>query len=419
MGMRVFKFGGASVKDAEAVKNMANVLRETGFSELLIVVSAMGKTTNALEEIVDAYLKKTTPLKPLISELYAFHFNIAIALFENKQHPVFNKIDVLFKDIETTLSRNKSTQYDYIYDQIVSYGELISTTIISEYLNANAFKNEWLDARDLIKTDNVYRDAQVDWDSTQQNITQKVNKKTLSITQGFIGSDQHNFTTTLGREGSDYTAGIFAYCLNANSVSIWKDVPGVLTGDPRVFDNTKLLSHISYEEAIELAFYGASVIHPKTIQPLQRKEIPLYVKSFLDPVSDGTSVKKGQPLDPYLPCYILKDNQILVSLSSLDFSFIVEDNISAIFKLFYEHHIKVDLIQNSAISFSVCLDDKFNNFEAILPRLKAKFKVTYNTKVSLYTIRHFTNDAITSLEKGKVILLKQITRETYQMVAKD
>ncbi|WP_106794799.1 aspartate kinase [Aquimarina sp. Aq78] len=417
--MRVFKFGGASVKDANGVKNVLNVLEKTGFSNLVIVISAMGKTTNALEHIVELYINNSKELKTSLQDLEIYHNEILETLFENKQHPVFNRIEGLLLDMQTTLNRNKSTQYDYVYDQIVSYGELISTTIVSEYLNHKGYQNEWLDARDFIKTDTIYRDAEVHWETTQDLILQKINKNSLSITQGFIGSDENNFTTTLGREGSDYTAGILAYCLSADSVSIWKDVPGVLNADPRVFDKTQLLSHISYEEAIELAFYGASVIHPKTIQPLQRKEIPLYVKSFLNPVDQGTSVKKGQPLDPHLPCYIVKKNQVLVSLSSLDFSFIVENNISEIFSLFHQYHIKVDLIQNSAISFSVCLDDKFDHFEKLLGKLKAKFKVTYNTNVSLFTIRHFTNEAITSLEKNKDILLKQITRETYQMVSRD
>ena len=417
--MRVFKFGGASVKDADGVKNVATVLKQTGHEQLVVVVSAMGKTTNALEQIVASYLQQEPELKTQMIGLHRYHFDIVDALFEHKQHPIYQKTQALFTDLQTTLDRNKSKQYDYIYDQVVSYGELISTTIISEYLADQGFDNQWIDARELIKTDTTYRDATVDWERTQQTIRDKVDRNTLSVTQGFIASDANNFTTTLGREGSDYTAGIFAYCLGADSVSIWKDVPGVLNGDPRVFQNTKLLRQVSYSEAIELAFYGASVIHPKTIQPLQRKEIPLYVKSFLNPKADGTSVKKGQPLDPYIPCYIVKKNQILVSLSSLDFSFIVEDNISEIFKLFHQYHIKVDLIQNSAISFSVCLDDKFHHFEKVLSTLKAKFKVTYNTGVALYTIRHFTDQAITSLEKNKDILLKQITRETYQMVAKE
>lgn len=416
--MRVFKFGGASVKDADGVKNVIKVLEKTGFSDLLIVVSAMGKTTNALENVVKTYLNNANELKKEIQNLEEYHNEIVESLFDYKQHPVFEKIKGLFLDMQTTLKRNKSTQYDFVYDQIVCYGELISTIIISEYFDYKGYTNDWLDARDFIKTDSIYRDAEVNWNITQNNILKKVNKNRLSITQGFIGSDSNNFTTTLGREGSDYSAGIFAYCLNADSVSIWKDVPGVLNADPRVFDTTQLLSHISYEEAIELAFYGASVIHPKTIQPLQRKEIPLYVKSFLNPDGFGTSVKKGQPLEPHLPCYIVKKNQILLSLSSLDFSFIVEDNISQIFSLFHQYQIKVGLIQNSAISFSVCLEDKFAHFNELLVKLKAKFRVTYNTNVSLFTIRHFTNEAIMSLEKDKDILLKQITRETYQMVSR-
>ncbi|MDH7447504.1 aspartate kinase [Aquimarina sp. 2201CG14-23] len=416
--MRVFKFGGASVKDAKGVKNVINVLRKVGNSNIIIIVSAMGKTTNALEIVVDHYLKNNSELNNSVDFIKKYHNEIIDELFENKQHPIFEKINSFISDMQTTLARNKSTQYDYIYDQIVCYGELISTTIVSEYLSEEGYGNQWLDVRDVIKTDDVYRDATVDWEITQQNIAEKVDKKGLTITQGFIASNTNNFTTTLGREGSDYTAGIFAYCTNAASVTIWKDVPGVLNGDPRVFQNTELLSQISYEEAIELAFYGASVIHPKTLQPLQRKEIPLYVKSFLNPEDDGTSVKKGQGLVPHMPCYIVKRNQLLLSLSSLDFSFIVEDNISEIFNLFHVYQLKVDLIQNSAISFSVCLDDKFNNFENLLKELKARFRVTYNKNVSLYTVRHFTDEAIQVLENDKDILLKQITRETYQVVAK-
>ncbi|MHA7055780.1 aspartate kinase [Aquimarina sp. M1] len=416
--MKVFKFGGASVKDADGVKNVLRVLQKVGDSNIIIVVSAMGKTTNALETVVDHYLNDTKELSGSIDFIKKYHIQILEDLFQNKQHSIFEKINALISDLQTTLKINKSTRYDFVYDQIVCYGELIATTILSEYLNSEGYKNKWLDARDVIKTDDDYRDAVVNWAITQQNITKRVNKKGLTITQGFIASDDNNFTTTLGREGSDYTAGIFAYCTNAYSVSIWKDVPGVLNGDPRVFNNVKLLSQISYEEAIELAFYGASVIHPKTLQPLQRKEIPLYVKSFVNPLDEGTSVKKGQRLVPYVPCYIVKKNQIMLSLSSLDFSFIVEDNVSEIFSLFHKYHLKVDLIQNSAISFSVCLDDKFNHFEQLLPYLKAKFKVVYEKNVSLFTIRHFNAESIESLEENKNILLKQSTKETYQMVAK-
>ncbi|TPN83876.1 aspartate kinase [Aquimarina algicola] len=416
--MRIFKFGGASVKDADGVKNVVKVLKATGASNLVIVVSAMGKTTNALEHIIDQYLKNDSDLKSSIFDLKNYHHTILNKLFEQSSHIVFDKVNALFDDMQTTMDRNKSVQYDFVYDQLVGYGELIATTIVSEYLNYNDYTNTWLDARKIIKTDHTYRGAIVDWETTHQNIGEAIKKNDLTITQGFIGSDQNNFTTTLGREGSDYTAGILGYCLNVESVSIWKDVDGVLNADPRVFEKTTLLSHISYEEAIELAFYGASVIHPKTIQPLQRKEIPLYVKSFIHPEQEGTSVQKGQPLYPHIPCYIVKKNLILLSLSSLDFSFIVEDNISEIFNLFHKYQIKVDLIQNSAISFSVCLDDKFGHFEKLIEILKAKFEVFYNLDVSLFTVRHFTQESIQNLEEGREVLLKQITRETYQMVVR-
>ena len=317
--MKVFKFGGASVKNAEGVTNVFKILESFKNSKLLVVISAMGKTTNALERIVDLYFAKDNALNQDIDALKRFHVDIASDIFPN-HHDVFESIQGIIDDLLATLKRNKSTQYDFVYDQIVSYGELLSTTIVSAYLNQNGLQNIYVDAREFIKTDTTHRDAKVDWETTQSSIKNNLPEHNLIITQGFIGSDANNFTTTLGREGSDYSAGIFAYCLNAESVSIWKDVPGVLNADPRVFEETQLLHHISYGEAIELAFYGASVIHPKTLQPLQRKEIPLFVKSFQNPEEEGTSVKKGQPLDPYIPCFIVKKNQILLSLSSLDFS---------------------------------------------------------------------------------------------------
>lgn len=414
--MKVFKFGGASVKDAEGVKNVLKVLKETGSSEKLIVISAMGKTTNALEEVVREYLENGNPTHSL-QPIKEYHHQILLDLFENKEHSIFRKVNSLFKELENFLEHNRSRQYDFVYDQVVIYGELLSTSIVSEFLSSEGVRNEWLDARNCIKTDSIYRDATVNWEETQAQITKRVNPNGLTITQGFIGSDTNNFSTTLGREGSDYTAGIFAYCLNADSVTIWKDVPGVLNADPRVFKDPKLLEQISYEEAIELAFYGASVIHPKTLQPLQRKEIPLYVRSFLNLSQEGTAVKKGQRILPRIPCFIVKKDQVLISLSSLDFSFIMEENISQIFGLFHKYQIKVDLIQNSAISFSVCVDNKFNNLEKLINQLKATFRVTYNTGVSLYTIRHFNDAAIKELEKDKKILLKQTTRETVQIVA--
>lgn len=416
--IQVYKFGGASVKDAEGVKNLVRVLESNTYKNKLIVISAMGKTTNALEAVVNDYLNGIRNPESLV-EVKQFHRNILDDLFQHDKEPVYFKINQLFTELENFLQHNKSNKYDFVYDQIVSFGELISTTIVSDYLNTRNFPNNWLDARDFIKTDSTYRDAQVNWDRTQEKILNYLDPKKLNITQGFIGSDSNNFTTTLGREGSDYSAAIFAYCLNAENVTIWKDVPGVLNADPRYFENAQLLNNISYEEAIELAFYGASVIHPKTLQPLQRKEIPLFVRSFMDPAKHGTAVSKGHGIEPSVPCFIVKKNQVLIALSSLDFSFMVEENISDIFRLFHQYQMKVDLIQNFAISFRVCVDNKFNQLEKLIQHLKARFKVTYKTGVSLYTIRHFSDEAIQSLEKDKVVLLKQLTQNTVQLVTEN
>ena len=416
--MQVYKFGGASVKDAEGVRNVAKVLNTTGYENTLVVVSAMGKITNALELVVKNYFDNKAELQSAIHDVIKYHNEIILELFENDRHNIFNVVKSLFDELTLFFKNNKSPDYNFVYDQTIGFGELVSTTIISYYLNEIGLKNKWIDVREYIKTDNYYRRANVNWETTQANISSKFDAKKLNITQGFLGSDTNNFTTTLGREGSDYTAAIFAYCLNANSVTIWKDVPGVLNADPRYFENTQLLHQISYREAIELAFYGASVIHPKTLQPLQRKEIPLFVKSFLNPKNDGTKVSKGKVLDPEIPCFIVKKNQTLISLSSLDFSYKVEENISDIFNLLHLYKMKVDVIQNSAISFSVCVDNIYDNLEKLLQHLKAKFKVTSYDNVSLYTIRHYNNDAITELENGKTVLLKQLTQQTVQIVTK-
>ena len=415
--MKIFKFGGASVKDAEGVKNVVKVLQTTGSKNMVAVVSAMGKTTNALEVVVNDYLTSSA-FSNSLQFVKDYHQEILEGLFENQQAPVYAKVKDLFRELENFLKHNRSEKYDFVYDQVVCYGELISTRIVSEYLQENGIKNEWKDARQLIKTDSTYRDARVDWDETQELIAREINRTALTITQGFIGADSNNFTTTLGREGSDYTAAIFAYCLDAHDVTIWKDVPGVLNGDPRVFENTRLLDQISYEEAIELAFFGASVIHPKTLQPLQRKEIPLFVRSFINPENAGTAVSKGHKIQPLIPCFIVKKDQVLISLSSLDFSFMVEENISEIFRLFAKYQMKVDLIQNSAISFSVCVDNKFNNLEKLISHLRARFKVNFIPGVSLYTIRHFDASALEGLEKDRDVLLKQVTQETVQIVAR-
>ncbi|UQD55305.1 aspartate kinase [Flavobacterium sp. K5-23] len=417
--MRVFKFGGASVKDAEGIKNVYDVLQKVGYEDVLLVVSAMGKTTNALEVVIKNYFDKSAELQSSVQEVKKYHNQILLDLFEDDKNDVFQAVKLHFSDLDYFLGHNKSPNYNFVYDQIVSYGELISTTILSHFMNFMGIKTQWIDVRNFIKTDANYRDAEVNWELTQKNISKNVKRKILNITQGFLGSDENNFTTTLGREGSDYTAAIFAYCLNAESVTIWKDVPGVMNADPRYFENASLLNQISYREAIELAFYGATVIHPKTLQPLQKKEIPLYVKSFINPLLKGTSVSKGATLEPFLPCFIVKKNQLLISLSSIDFSFIMEDNISEIFSLFSEYKLKVNLIQNSAISFSVCVEDKFDNFKELNTVLSKKFKVDFTENVTLFTIRHFNDKAAEMVEKGKTVLLKQVSTETMQIVTRD
>lgn len=417
--MRVFKFGGASVKDAEGIKNVYDVLQKVGYEDVLLVVSAMGKTTNALEVVIKNYFEKSSELNASVQEVKKYHNQILLDLFENEKHEVFTAVNAFFSELEYFLAHNKSPNYNFVYDQVVSFGELISTTILSHFMNFMGVQTQWIDVRNFIKTNATYRDAEVDWELTQKNIGKNVKRNMLNITQGFLGADENNFTTTLGREGSDYTAAIFAYCLNAESVTIWKDVPGVMNADPRYFENASLLNQISYREAIELAFYGATVIHPKTLQPLQKKEIPLYVKSFINPLLKGTSVSKGVDLEPYLPCFIVKRNQLLISLSSIDFSFIMEENISEIFALFHEFKIKVNLIQNSAISFSVCVEDKFENFNDLNAILSKKFKVDFSENVTLYTIRHFDDKAAETVEENKVVLLKQVSRETMQVVTKD
>jgi aspartate kinase len=416
--MRIFKFGGASVKDAEGIRNVVKVLELTGHTNTLLVVSAMGKTTNAMEAVVNAYFHDKAALAGAFNEVIKYHDDIVAELFPQKGHPIYMKVKSVFAEVQGFLAWNKSPNYNFVYDQVVGYGELVSTVIVSAYFNETGIKNNWIDVRDFIKTDNSYRDATVHWEKTQQQVNKGIDRSKLNITQGFIGSDDNNFTTTLGREGSDYTAAILAYCLNADSVTIWKDVPGVLNADPRYFNETQLLHRISYLEAIELAFYGASVIHPKTLQPLQNKEIPLHVKSFINPKESGTTVGKGVGIEPMVPCFIVKKNQVLMKLSSLDFSFIVEDSISELFKLLHDHKMKVDLIQNSAISFSVCVDNKFGRLNELLDLLKGRFKVVHQEGVSLYTVRHFTNEAVESLVNGHDVLLEQRGKETLQLVVK-
>ena len=418
--MRVFKFGGASVKDASGVINILSVLKHTGFSETLIVVSAMGKTTNALEEVVKNYFDGTGRYLEDLEKIKQNHYQIIAELFEQDSAQTKENINQLFEETIVFLNNNNSKDYSLIYDQVVSLGELVSTTIISNYMTFQGIENRWLDARKSIKTDNYYRDANLDWEATQKLILKAAYGNSTLISQGFIGSDSEGLTTTLGREGSDYSAAIFAYALDVESVTIWKDVPGVLNADPRVFKDTQLLRQISYREAIELAYYGASVIHPKTLQPLQRKEIPLFVKSFGNPVADGTSVSKGKTLEPLVPCFILKKDQTLLKLSSLDFSFIMEENISEIFALLHKFQMRVEMIQNSAISFSICFYNKYDKLEGLVEALASKFKVKVVDEVSLYTIRHFDKPAINFIKnRDAKVLLEQRTLKTAQFVIKD
>ncbi|GGG92688.1 aspartokinase [Polaribacter pacificus] len=414
--MRVFKFGGASVKDALGVQNTLRVLKHEGVQNTLVVVSAMGKMTNAFEKLVATY---TIPEKE-IDAAYAFildyHLKIVSELFE-KEAAVFSEIEGLFDQLKSFLETNNSTDYNFIYDQVVCYGELLATKIISAFLAKNGIENQWIDIRTIIKTDQDYRNANVNWEATKQNCSSKIDTSQLCITQGFISADEtNNTTTTLGREGSDFTAGILAYCLDAESVTIWKDVVGVLNADPRQFIDPILLEEISYQEAIEMAFYGASVIHPKTLKPLENKKIPLWVRSFELLETRGTKVSKGVSILPKTPCYIVKTNQTLVSISANDFSFMVEENISDLFNYFHKYSLKVNLIQNSALSFSVCLEDTFDNFTAFHKELQPKFKIKYNHNVSLYTIRHFDQKSLESIEQKGTVLLKQISRETAQLV---
>lgn len=410
--MKVFKFGGASVKDVAGVKNVVRVLENQGYEKCLVVVSAMGKTTNALEKVVELYFDKGD-YHEKINEIKQEHLGIAQGLFP-ENHSVFEEIDLFFEDMEAFLRRNKSPNYNYVYDQVVTSGEMISSKILSVYLLEQNIENQWLDARDFIKTDASYREGLVNWEETEQNIKQ-LDPHQFYITQGFMGSDEHNFTVSLGREGSDYSAAIFAYCLNADGMTIWKDVPGVMTGDPRKFDNVQQLCRISYEEAIEMAYYGASVIHPKTLQPLKQKNIPFFVKSFLDPEKEGTKI--GNSVDnQQVESYILKENQTLMRISTRDFSFIAEDHMSYIFGQLAKYSIKVSLMQNSAISLALCLEDKFGNIEELNKDLQSDFKTEIAKNVSLFTVRNANLGNLEKIYEGKQILLEQITKTTIQMV---
>lgn len=414
--MKIFKFGGVSVKSADAIKNLVTILKREGFDNTLVVISAMGKMTNAFEKVVDDYVKNNETLSNSIDVTRNYHHKICEDLFP-KGHVVFMEIELIFGKLSGFMAMNRSKNFDFIYDQIVSCGELLSTKIVSFHLEDQQITNTWIDVRTCIYTDTNFRAATVNWKQTKINIQNNITSK-LSITQGFIAGGGTNQTTTLGREGSDYTAAIFAYCLNASSVTIWKDVAGVLNADPRYFNNTVLLKQISYKEATEMAFYGASVIHPKTLKPLENKQIPLFVRSFNNLKSVGTAVQKGISIVPKTPCFIQKKSQYLVSISAKDFSFMVESNLSHVFQLLNDFKLKVNLIQNSALSFSVCVEDNYDQFQEFIKIVQQNYTVYYNSDTTLYTIRYATKKAVKMIEEKGEVLLKQATKQTVQIVLK-
>lgn len=418
--MKVYKFGGASVKDAAGVRNLADIVADQAIGDLLIVVSAMGKTTNALEEVVRLYYQKqAAEAERHWQKIREYHEAIINDLTDNAPDQAFAAVFDTFVSIDVYLRQPSNTTYNCVYDQLVSMGEVISTQIIAAYLNSIGIQAHWADARQLIRTDNTFREGKVDWDITCQQIQQVTqSESSIVVTQGFIGQTPDGYTTTLGREGSDYTAAIFAYCLNAESVTIWKDVPGVLNADPKWFDETVLLEKLTYQDAIELAYYGATVIHPKTIKPLQNKNITLHVRSFLQPEKPGTEICNNEH-HLAIPSFIFKVNQILISLHPYDFSFIAEENLSRIFGLFAEAGVKINLMQNTAISFSVVVDNNSDKIPTLLNRLKQDFRVTYNDGLELITIRYYNQSTIDRVCINKKLLLEQKSRYTVQLVVKD
>ena len=417
--MRVFKFGGASVKDAGSVRNIPEILEKYRDEQLVIIISAMAKTTNALELLAKAAFEKSPDVDEQYHQLYEYHLGIARALFPDGSHEVFTHINEIFNGLKSWLIKaavgDSEISFDLFYDQVVPAGELLSTRIVSAFLNDAGFPNKWMDARELIITDSIYRAAHVDWEQSNKNIRSAFDGNMI-VSQGFIGSDG-TYSTTLGREGSDFTAAIFANILDAEEVVVWKDVPGYLNADPQYFDDTIKLDCISYTESIELAFYGAKIIHPKTIRPLKNKSIPLRVKSFLEPASEGSVIHKDHRSDSLVPSCIIKEDQVLMSIAARDFSFIAEDKLHNIFGLFTEHRCGINLMQNSAISFSVCVDNN-PRLEKLIRDLQDEFSVKYNDGLQLITIRHYDQATIEKLTAGKEILLEQRSRITVQMIVK-
>ncbi|MBD3749128.1 MAG: aspartate kinase [Sphingobacteriales bacterium] len=417
---QVFKFGGASVKDADGIKNLAEIVKLNSTKPLLIVISAMGKTTNALEKLTDSYFYQKEDIEQVFDEIKGYHFQILHQLFTDASHPVFDEIANTFVEIDWIIEDEPQDTYNFIYDQIVSVGELVSTKIVSHYLNYLDISNKWLDARSYIQTNNTYREAKIDWTKTESLIQKdlpKLLESQIAVTQGFIGNTSENFTTTLGREGSDFTAAIFASCLNAEAVTVWKDVPGILNADPKLFSDCHKFDELSYAEAIEMTYYGATVIHPKTIKPLQNKLIPLYVKPFLAPKENGTIIKEAL-VEITTPIVIVKQNQILVTLKTRDLSFITENHLKEIFKAFADANIKVNTLQISALSFSASFDFRADKFEAFKATVQSNYELRFNTGIKLMTIRHADENSIKKYITGEVYL-EQRSRNTAQFVLKD
>ena len=413
--MRVFKFGGASVKHAEAVENVGKIITQFAANEkLVVVVSAMGKMTNAFENVLHLY-RNGKDYYDAFEVIKSFHQEIIEQLFPNKSVVARKEIADLFEEFKKELNQPIGA-YGFDYDRIVSFGEMLSTRIIHHWLKEYGGHNSfWHDTRNLVITNNHYRRATVNWEVTKDRIVSEIGSDGVHMVQGFIGSDGKGNTTTLGREGSDYTASVFAHCLNADDVTIWKDVPGILNGDPKVFDNTVQLEQISYREAIELAYYGASVIHPKTIQPVQSMNIPLYVRSFVDSDLEPTVIGKGSSLSPKVPCYIRKVNQVLITVASPDLAFVVENHLSKIYEVFHRNGVTVNMMQNSAISTSFAVNQDLQILPQVIKELSNEFEVKFNKDLTLFTIRHHSPDVINALSLGKKVYLEQITRETYQM----
>lgn len=422
--MKVFKFGGASVKDAAAVRNVSHILSLYTQDQLIVVISAMGKTTNAMEAIVDAlWNRKEQEYLDLVEERYQFHQNIVGELFPEPHYTIYNELETLFDRLKQRYSQPLSDNYNFEYDQIVSLGEIISTMIVEAFLKEEGHSTIWIDSRKYIRTNHTYREGEVEWGKTEMliknNLLPELKSKRIAITQGFVGHTSEGFTTTLGREGSDFSAAIYAYCADAESVTIWKDVPGMLNADPKWFDNTVKLDKISFKEAIELSYYGATVIHPKTIKPLQNKGIELHVKSFIDPNAAGTTIQASVSYDHLVPSFIFKMDQVLMSFTPKDFSFIVEENLGEIFRLLAQNGVKINLMQNSALSFSILFDRTKKDPLALVEFFKDQYEVRYNEGLELVTIRHYDQETIDRVTVNKEILLEQRTRQTIRMVMKD